>query len=329
VKSQISALVISLIVLLIFASGCTGDILTKAGVGNFGNPLAQDSSFTCDYDENHLKTSPEFSAWFNTSCYYNEHCGWFESIELRVEPKQIECINCTSFQYEPTPVPTPCPVRTIKTSGLAGRKSVSTTSTSVLADEENRQVSLAIDCTMKKEEILTKESDTRIVKIKGDVPFTMAKNWDKTPLIDGLQVYGSAQSGGATKLDLYSELNHACTSENCVPCHFIYKGPVWIGATVMHDPKNTPSDWQVIVLPAGETINDLGSGTLVQYTKNLETSCPLSSEQATTILVTSAYGCFAGGEKTHAALNEGSEITFATQDPNVKLDSKAVFHVLK
>ncbi|MDP3565077.1 MAG: hypothetical protein Q8R70_11380, partial [Methanoregula sp.] len=100
-KKPIHFLVSAFVILLVFASGCTSDILIKASTGNFGEPsdpalarpatpvitgtpfpattptFSSVSAFTCDYDENLIKTSPEFSVWFNTSCYYNNHCGWW------------------------------------------------------------------------------------------------------------------------------------------------------------------------------------------------------------------------------------------------------------
>jgi hypothetical protein len=326
-----------LIVLLVFVSGCTSDILTKAGVGDFGGrQISTDpSTFTCDYDENRLKTSPEFSGWFNTSCHYNEFCGWFESNDLLPKPTPtVECINCSFDTWlsvqPPTPVPTPCPVRTQKTARVTGTPPAAVSSgngDSFGADADNRKVSFTIDCSMRKAEVLTGETETRIVKVKGDVPFLMTRNWDKKPLIDGLQVYGSTITGEGAKLDLYSEWDHACTSEHCVPCHYIYKGPVWIGATIMHDPKNAPDDWQVILLPAAETTNALGSGSLVGYVTTLEPTCPVSAELTTPTLVTTVSSCFAAGDWKHMPLNDGSQIIFTTNEPNVALDSKAVFHI--
>lgn len=192
-----------MIVLLVSVTGCTGDILTKAGVGNFGstttpaavsgNPGADTtpgssgtaygdcmktctqysgqtdaqctqaccisdcsetsadgsdacvgrclgvtlqvtpagsatpptagtpapvthSGFTCDYNEYLLKTSPEFSVWFNTSCYYNTYCGWWESADLMPSGQGGfgDCVNCSpeSFLETATPTHTPCPART-------------------------------------------------------------------------------------------------------------------------------------------------------------------------------------------------------------------------
>jgi hypothetical protein len=327
-------MVTTLIVLLVFASGCTEDILTKTGVGNFGKPATEPSSFTCDYDENHLKNSPEFSSWFNTSCYYNEHCRWWESMDLapKSSTNWSDCINCTGVDNgfgTPTPILTPCPVRTQKNRGSATPTAAQSSGNddALRADEENRKVSFTIDCTMTKTEVLTGETEKRIVKMKGDVPFLMTRNWDKKPLIDGLQAYGSTVTGEGAKLDLYSEWDHACTSEHCVPCHYIYKGPVWIGATLMHDPKNAPSDWQVILLPSGETTNALGSGSLVGYVTNLEPSCPLSAELTTPTLVTAVHTCFVAGDWKHMPLNDGSQLIFTTNEPNVVLDSKAVFHI--
>jgi hypothetical protein len=325
-----------LTVLLIISSGCLGDIKSKTNVGNFGGTqISTDpSTFTCDYDENHLRTSPEFSGWFNTSCHYNDYCGWWESNDLLPKPTStVECINCSFDTWlsmqPPTPLPTPCPVRTPKTGRVTGAPSPgvsSGTGDSLGADAENRKVSFTIDCSMRKAEVLTSETDTRIVKVKGNVPFSMARNADKKPLIDGLQIYGSTITGEGAKLDLYSEWNHACTSPQCVPCHYLYEGPVWIGATVMHDPKNTPSDWQVILLPSGETTNAVGSGSLVGYTTTLQPNCPITAEIATTTLVTSVSSCFTAGDWKHMTLADGSEIVFSSNEPNVALDSKAVFH---
>jgi len=209
VKSLIPALVASLIILLVFSSGCTGDILTTAGVGDFGGttpapatdtsggtssgtiassaagttsgvyaecmstckqyvdngqcismccvagcseespggievcidkctngalPASPNSAgtplsgatqssdkprgFACEYDESLLKTSPEFAKWFNTSCYYNDYCGWWESSDLIPDGGDAfgDCINCSadSFSQQPAPTHTPCPARTTK-----------------------------------------------------------------------------------------------------------------------------------------------------------------------------------------------------------------------
>lgn len=189
-----------MVVLFVAASGCTGDILTKAGVGNFGStpapaaasgnpgaatipgssdfgsddcmktctqysgqssaqctqvccisdcsenspggadacvnrcmgisspvsttgsgtlPLTTSSSgFTCEYDESLIKTSSEFRLWFNSSCYYNTYCGWWESNDLRqsdVSTAGSEIMNVSPDSFsQPTPEPTPCPSRTAK-----------------------------------------------------------------------------------------------------------------------------------------------------------------------------------------------------------------------
>jgi hypothetical protein len=333
VKLPTPALVTFLIVLLVFTGGCTGDLLTKTGVGDFGgtqNP-SDPSTFTCDYDEKHMKTSPEFSGWFNTSCYYNDYCGWWESMDLapKSSTNWSECVNCTGLDSgfgTPTPAPTPCPVRTRKPGSSPTPTAGSATGDALRADAENQKVSFTIDCSMRKAEVLTSETDTRIVKVKGNIPFTMAKDADKKPLVDGLQVYGSTITGEGAKLDLYSEWDHACTSPQCVPCRYIYQGPVWIGATVMHDPKNVPSDWQVILLPSGETTNAVGSGSLVGYTTTLQPNCPVTAEMATTTLVTSVSSCFSAGDWKHMTLSDGSEIVFTSNEPNAALESKAVFH---
>jgi hypothetical protein len=146
VKKPFLFLVSAGVILLVLVSGCTSDISTKAGVGTFGgssDPAVSrsatpvniatpfpgttltyraGSSFTCDYDENLLKTSPDFSGWFNASCHYNDYCGWWESNDLlpKLTPT-TECINCSAESMmalvTPTPAPTVCPVRTQKTDG--------------------------------------------------------------------------------------------------------------------------------------------------------------------------------------------------------------------
>lgn len=193
-KSAISAFVTLLVVLLVCASGCTGDILTKAGVGNFGGtpsptsapgmksttsgngattamdaeynecmdictrhsgqgaeecsqvccisdcsdtspggadacinrclgvnpPLtsSEPSIFTCEYNEDLIRTSSEFRVWFNSSCYYNQYCGWWESSDLMPDSGDAfgDCVNCSvdSFTRQPTPTHTPCPARTTR-----------------------------------------------------------------------------------------------------------------------------------------------------------------------------------------------------------------------
>ncbi|NMB79080.1 MAG: hypothetical protein GYA23_08295 [Methanomicrobiales archaeon] len=188
-----------IVVLFVVVTGCTGDILTKAGVGNFGStpaPAAQPavhgadapsgstgtdytdcmnvctqysgqnaaqctqtccladcseaspggsdaciqrclgvnpsatplatatfvsgtgSGFTCDYDENLIRTSSEFRVWFNTSCYYNTYCGWWESADLMQsgkEPAGTKVVNVSPDSLAgPTPTHTPCPARTLQ-----------------------------------------------------------------------------------------------------------------------------------------------------------------------------------------------------------------------
>jgi hypothetical protein len=115
-----------LLALLILASGCIGDIQSKAGVGDFGGTptpatasgtpfpgTTLTSGFTCEYDENLIKTSSEFRTWFNTSCYYNDYCGRWESSDLRPASSfNQDCINCSMDSWAtPTPTHTPCPIQ--------------------------------------------------------------------------------------------------------------------------------------------------------------------------------------------------------------------------
>jgi len=203
-RNLIAGMTLLCTILLVLASGCTGDILTNAGVGNFGDTPAPatgtsvksgsntasgsaaagysdcmntcktyagmndaqctqaccisecpedspggseacynrclgttmststqssgapmpgttrvsgtTSGFTCEYDEPLLKTSPEFSGWFNTSCYYNDYCKWWESNDLRPPAADDQnCINCSiDSLVQPAPTHTPCPARTTK-----------------------------------------------------------------------------------------------------------------------------------------------------------------------------------------------------------------------
>ena len=191
-KYLISGLTLLCTVMLVLSCGCTGDILTKAGVGNFGgtpsptsasgmksttagsggsnmmdaeyhdcmdictrnsgqgaeqclqvccisgcsenspggadacinrclgvNPpltTSAPSGFTCDYDENLIRTSSDFRTWFNASCYYNTYCGWFESNDLLKPTPTPDCVNCSvdSFTWQPEATHTPCPARTTK-----------------------------------------------------------------------------------------------------------------------------------------------------------------------------------------------------------------------
>jgi len=59
VKYAIPVLVSAMIVLLVFASGCT-DILTKVGVGNFGK--SGSSSYGKDSEDNGMSTDDENTA---------------------------------------------------------------------------------------------------------------------------------------------------------------------------------------------------------------------------------------------------------------------------
>jgi hypothetical protein len=123
------------LVLIVLASGCIGDLQSKSGVGNFGGtpspaitagtgiplPVTSQTSgttsgFTCEFNQGLLDASAEYRTWFNASCYYNTYCGWFESNDLLKPISTPDCVNCSleSFPQQAPPAQTPCPVRTTK-----------------------------------------------------------------------------------------------------------------------------------------------------------------------------------------------------------------------
>ena len=199
------------------------------------------------------------------------------------------------------------------TGGGTGGGSRSGTGSSAAANDELRKAYFTVDCTMTKVD----DQDTNTVKISGNVPLSILKKWDQRPWIDTVPLY----QGGA-KLDVYSEWNHVCTSGDCIPCHFIYKGPVEIDDTITHQPQDNTYDWKVTIL------SDLSAGEntkLVQYTKNEEPACPISAEDATTGLITELQTCFEQENKPFT-LGDGVKIVWTSTDPKVTLDSTAVFH---
>lgn len=97
----------------ISASGTQQGSLPVAGVTV---PESAPAGFTCEYDQGLLDASAEYRTWFNTSCYYNTYCGWWEPVDLQpVSSPGQECTNCSMDSFsQPTPAPTPCPARTTK-----------------------------------------------------------------------------------------------------------------------------------------------------------------------------------------------------------------------
>lgn len=77
---------------------------------------AAPAGFTCEFDQGLLDASAEYRIWFNSSCYYNTYCGWFESNDLLKPTPTPDCVNCSVESISPQAVPThtPCPVRTTK-----------------------------------------------------------------------------------------------------------------------------------------------------------------------------------------------------------------------
>jgi hypothetical protein len=169
------------------------------------------------------------------------------------------------------------------------------------------------------------------VKLKGDVPFFMSRSWDKKPFIDYYQVYPAGPHPEA-KMNLYSESEIQCTSTNCIPCHFIYEGPVWIDAAIQHKAGDAAADWTGMIVPiATETTNHLSGHQLTQYVTNKEPACTVTADDEAPVLVTNTISCFLQKDGSSGwapvPFGDGSTITFYPVDSKTQLDSTAVFHI--
>jgi hypothetical protein len=202
---------------------------------------------------------------------------------------------------------------------------------SVVADKDNMKVSFVVDCSLTRVEKQQGGTTINIVKLKGDVPFLMSRSWDKKPFIDNYQVYPAGPHPEA-KLNLYSEVDQQCPPNTCIPCHFVYEGPVWIDASVQHNAGDAAADWTGMIIPiATETTNHLSGHQLTQYVTNKEPACPVTADEAASMLVTYTESCFLQKDGSSGwapvSFGDGSAITFFPADSETQLDSTAVFHI--
>jgi hypothetical protein len=194
--------------------------------------------------------------------------------------------------------------------GTGGSGSGSSGGSSVVADKDNQKVSFYLNCQMTEID----KDESRTVRLSGDVPFLMSRDWDKKPNIDLMQFYTDIPK--EAKLNLYHEYQDKS-------CHFIYDGPVWITAGIRHNAGDAPADWSALIVPGTETMN-ARSGELTQYVKNMAPGCPQSTDDWATTGILGSVTCFEMDYKP-MTFGEGSTITFTSDDPKVKLDSTAVF----
>jgi hypothetical protein len=208
------------------------------------------------------------------------------------------------------------------TGGGMGKASGGGTGNSGAVDNSQINVYFILDCTMTDVHDNGDTIDTSMVKVKGNVPFLMDRDWHTTNIHDLPEFFGSAVSGKETHVNIFSEWNHHCKqkSEDCMSCHYKYTGPAVIDAEIQHLPSDAPDDWsaQIIYRAMDST----------EYTTSLEPSptcdSPEAINAATMEMTYEVEKCW---EEKHMSLTDGSIITYTSSDPDVTLDSTAVFHV--
>jgi len=182
----------------------------------------------------------------------------------------------------------------------------------------------------------TSEPTTTTIKLSGDVPLkvdrdvlTLAK--DPVPIF-----YSNDLNGGpGARLNVNAEYDILCTpgEQDCTPCHYSYEGPVLVSATIRHDPPNGPAAWTL-------DLNDIGTFSTLNPDNELNRYVTVkepSSDRCdptgikglvVTSVLTQTGNCW-GAPETHPlpmTYGDGEEVIFTSPDPEVTLDSKAVFH---
>jgi hypothetical protein len=217
------------------------------------------------------------------------------------------------------------------TGGGNGGGSGSGTGSSMGANDKNMKAYFTVDCTMTRVDVSPDYTDTWTTKMNGDIPFQVERNWKELAALSqtGSLYYGYGLSGGETKLDINSEWTRTCKKQPCTPCHFVYKGPVGLGATIQHNLKDAPADWTAHITGIGTPTGDsLSEGKLDQYTTSLDPACQMDKHIETSGLYGNSEICFGPGETKPFTFGDNSIITWTSNDPEVTLDSTAVFHIL-
>jgi hypothetical protein len=182
----------------------------------------------------------------------------------------------------------------------------------------------------------TSEPTTTIIKLSGDLPFRVDPDVLKlatspVPLEYSNGEFGQS-AGTGTKLNMYAEFDNNCNpgEQDCTPCHYTYNGPVEVTTTITHQPSDPPVAWSLDINDGG-TFSDLDlNNELNQYLTIKEPSSdrcdpPGAKDVVVTSVITEAGNCWGTGQ-VPMTYGDGQEITFTPTNPEITLDSKAVFH---
>jgi hypothetical protein len=200
----------------------------------------------------------------------------------------------------------------------------------IVADADHIKTVFTVNCDSRRVYKSTESTDIQTVKVSGDLPLLIDRDWDKSPSIDHDQVFGAGQleNEGGAQLTVHDEWEVQCVSDNdCAPCHYVFDGPIWLFPILKHNQNDPADDWSAEIQIGAVTMNDMVDHKMTPYIRNLEPSCPTPGD----IIVDNVQTCFANGEGTYGYLpmsyGDGSKITFPPIDSHTTLDSTAVFHI--
>lgn len=198
-------------------------------------------------------------------------------------------------------------------------------------------VFFSLICSYKDVTSQTSEPATTTIKVSGDVPLkvdrdvlTLAK--EPVPIF-----YGNDLDGGpGARMNLNAEYDLLCSpgEQDCTPCHYAYGGPILISATIRHDPPKDPADWTLDLGDSAGTFSNLDlNHELDRYVTVKEPSSdrcdpPGIKDVIVTAVITQTENCWGSPETrpVHMTYGDGEEVIFTSTNPEVTLDSKAVFH---
>ena len=175
-------------------------------------------------------------------------------------------------------------------------------------------------------------TDTTTVKFNQEVPILTDADAITEASENPYLFFSNDGNGGyGAKLPVSARWDHVCEQEGpgCQSFHYTYDGPIWISATLMHQPGHAPNEWSVQFSDVTTTSALDDAGHPDQYSKfaggSSDDNTPAMKSLMTTMATTEAGGCWGGG--LHPIIySDGSQVTFTTDDPEVTLDSQAVMH---
>ena len=194
------------------------------------------------------------------------------------------------------------------------------------------RVDFTLTCNLKDVHDSGEHTDTTTVKLNGDIPITTDQDAitlaSKTPYL--MQYDNNGNGGDGTKLFINVQWDHVCNpgEQDCTSCHYVYNGPVMVSAMLRHESGHAPNEWSAWFNDVGtySALND--NNQLDRYSTvkgGSDCNTPGIRSLITTNAVTQTGNCW-GTDFQPVVYGDGSAITFTSADPEITLDSKAVFH---